>query len=249
MAASPSDVGAGTAVDPLTLLLLPGLDGTEIFFQPLLAALPGWIQPVVVTYPRAGCDTYADLLALIRRTTAGMSDYAVLGWSFSGPLALMLAAAEPERVRAVILSATFVRPPRAALASGRFALHAPVIWTWRVLRRLPLWLFRPPTDAWRRAKNLTWQRVPAATLARRLHTVSRVDVRAELRTCRAPILCLAASHDGVVPAKNVAAILRVRPSVQVATIPGPHLAMFFAPSPAARAIAEFLATTCRHRGA
>jgi hypothetical protein len=31
-----------------TLVLLPGLDGTEIFFRPLLAALPTWVKPLVV---------------------------------------------------------------------------------------------------------------------------------------------------------------------------------------------------------
>ena len=30
-----------------TLVLLPGLDGTEIFLRPPLRALPGWIEPLV----------------------------------------------------------------------------------------------------------------------------------------------------------------------------------------------------------
>jgi hypothetical protein len=31
-----------------TLVLLPGLDGTDVFFQPLLASLPASITPLVV---------------------------------------------------------------------------------------------------------------------------------------------------------------------------------------------------------
>lgn len=46
-----------------TLILLPGLDGTEIFFGPLLAVLPRWVEPVVVTYPASGANDYLDLLA------------------------------------------------------------------------------------------------------------------------------------------------------------------------------------------
>ena len=53
-----------------TLVLLPGLDGTDVFLRPLVAALT----------PR--------------------------------PVAIMLAAEEPERVKGVILAATFVRAPR-----------------------------------------------------------------------------------------------------------------------------------------
>jgi hypothetical protein len=30
---------------PETLVLLPGLDGTEVFFRPLLASLPEWVRP------------------------------------------------------------------------------------------------------------------------------------------------------------------------------------------------------------
>ena len=35
---------------PATLILLPGLDGTEVFFRPLLAWLPKWMTPMVVQF-------------------------------------------------------------------------------------------------------------------------------------------------------------------------------------------------------
>jgi pimeloyl-ACP methyl ester carboxylesterase len=82
---------------PATLVLLPGLDGTEIFLQPLLGALPDGVRPLVVTYPLAGPNRYADLLAVVREAVAGIGEFHVLGWSFSGPLALMLA--KPSRSR------------------------------------------------------------------------------------------------------------------------------------------------------
>ena len=82
-----------------TLVLLPGLDGTEIFLQPLLAALPPEVRPLVVSYPVTGPNRYAELLAVVREAVAGLGEFHVLGWSFSGPLALMLASAEPRRVR------------------------------------------------------------------------------------------------------------------------------------------------------
>jgi dipeptidyl aminopeptidase/acylaminoacyl peptidase len=56
-------------MNPTTLVLSPGLDGTEIFLGPLL---------------------------LVHAEVASLDRFAILGWSFGGPLALMDAA---QRVR------------------------------------------------------------------------------------------------------------------------------------------------------
>jgi pimeloyl-ACP methyl ester carboxylesterase len=230
---------------PATLVLLPGLDGTEVFFAPLLAALPETMRPVVVTYPHSRDHGYAELLALVRRAIAGESECYVLGWSFSGPLALMLAMAEPDRVRGVILSATFVRAPNPVLRRVRHVLCGPTVLAWRVVRRLPLWLTRPRADPMRRAKTQTLRRVSSAVLAARLREILRVDVREPLRSCTQPVLYLASSDDGIVPAHNVAEVREVRPGVQVVTIDGPHQAMFTNPRAAAAAIAAFVAAGSR----
>ena len=222
------------------LVLLPGLDGTEVLLEPLVASLPDSLQPRVLTYPPSGSNSYADLLALARRALADLPECYVLGWSFGGPLALMLAAAEPDKVRAVILSASFVRAPTPLLRLLGFALLPPLVWSWRAARRLPLWLFRPRSDALRRAKSETWQRVSAGVVAKRLRAVAGVDARALLESCRQPVLYIAATADGIVPRRNAAEILGLRPLARLASIEGPHLAMFTNPRAAARAIGEFI---------
>ena len=63
-------VGLGWRAEA-TLVLLPGLDGTAAMFGPLLASLPPWIRPVVVTYPPSGPNGYDDLLPLVQRAIAG----------------------------------------------------------------------------------------------------------------------------------------------------------------------------------
>ena len=55
-------------------MLLPGLDGTEVFFAPLLAALPEWVKPLVVTYPASGANCYSDLLELVRAAVEDEAD-------------------------------------------------------------------------------------------------------------------------------------------------------------------------------
>jgi pimeloyl-[acyl-carrier protein] methyl ester esterase len=228
------------AKEPTTLVLLPGLDGTDVFFRPLMAALPEWITPLVVQYPTAGANEYPDLLRLVRSAVAETPACYVLGWSFAGPLALMLAAAEPRKVLGVILASTFVRPPRPIFARLRWAAVTPMVWMIRAGKRLPVWLFRDPTDRLRHDKTETWKRVSTGMIAARIRTLLNVDARNLLRDCSHRVLCLAGSHDGIVPHHNVEEIARMQPSAAVRLIAGHHFAIYTNPNAAADAIAEFI---------
>ena len=225
---------------PTTLVLLPGLDGTDVFFRPLLAVLPPWVKPHVICFPSSGANEYAHLLDIVREELSGLSDFYVLGSSFSGPLALMLAAAEPTKVQGAILSATFLRSPRPVFSRLRFAAVPPVAWAVRSGRRIPLWLARRPDDQFRRAKIETWRRTSARAAAARAAALIDVDAREYLRTCPCPVLCLAGTRDRIVPQRNVEEIVRVRPSVSVRMIEGRHYVMYTNPTAAADAIAEFM---------
>ena len=158
--------------------MLPGLDGTEVLFRPFLAVLPPWVQPVFVEYPPRGPNGYADLLPLVRAALDGQPGGAfVLAASFSGPLAVMLAAAEPARVRGLILSATFLRAPSRWLPHARPAASGLLIGVLRTLRRVPVWTLRRRADPYRQAKAEIWRRVPAGCLAARIRAILAVDVR------------------------------------------------------------------------
>lgn len=227
-----------------TLVVLPGLDGTEVFFRPFLSLLPGWIRPVVVCYPPTGPNDYETLLRLVREQVAGLPAYFVLGSSFSGPLAIMLAAAEPDRVRGMILSATFLRAPGRCLPLFRFAAVAPVFWVFRAVRRMPVWALRTPDDPFRRAKAETWRRVSARCLAARLRAVLAVDVRPQWRQCNAPALCLTFADDKVVPPHCAEELRLGRPSMRAIAVPGDHLAMCKDPAPWTRQIVQFIKEVC-----
>jgi pimeloyl-[acyl-carrier protein] methyl ester esterase len=227
----------------IRLVLLPGLDGTEVFFAPLLAALPEWIKPVVITYPASGANRYADLLALVLTAVEDEEDFYVLGWSFSGPLALMLAAQRRNKVRGVILCASFVRPPLPGISWLRCVVGAPVVHLIRLARRAPLLSTRLSTDAYRRDKAATWVRVSSRTLASRARAVLALDARNCLRECSRPVLYLAGSRDKVIPRRNVDEVMRELPSTKVVTVDGPHLALYTNPKAAARAIVEFIDDT------
>jgi len=230
----------GTA-NPPTLVLLPGLDGTEVFFRPLLASLPKWVRSHVMCFP-PGANDYEDLLAIVREEVSAIPSFYILGLSFGGPLALMLAEAEPEKVKGVILATTFVSPPRRIYVQMRFTAVTPTIWLLRACRRIPVWLSRGSTDQLRLDKAETWRRVSARIVAARIRALLKVDAQKLLRNCRTPVLCIAGSNDGVVPQHNVEEIVRVRPSVYVRIIEGRHFAMYTNPKAAADAITEFMQT-------
>lgn len=223
-----------------TLVMLPGLDGTEVFFEPLLKSLPQSFQTRLVCFPTSGSNQYADLLRTVRAAVADLSDYYLVAWSFSGPLALMLGAAEPTRVRGVILFASFVRPPLRCLSVLRFGAITPVVWTIRFSRRLPVWLGRSRCDPLRRAKAELWKRIGARVLAERVRAIIATDASEFLRRCQAPILYVAGNNDKVVPWRNASEIIRVKPSTRVHTIAGGHFAIYHNPAAGAEAIRSFV---------
>jgi pimeloyl-ACP methyl ester carboxylesterase len=226
--------------EPANLVILPGLDGTDVFFRPFMALLPPAIHPLVVCYPQSGANGYRDLLRVVRERISGLSDCFVLGSSFSGPLAIMLAEAEPARVRGIILSATFVRPPRRHLPRFKFLVVGPVMWAVRVIRRIPVWTLRKHDDPFRTAKAETWRRVSARCLAARVRAVLDVDVRETLRKCDQPVLCITFENDTVVPRQSVEEIVAIQPAARAITVPGDHLAMCKDPGPWTDAIVRFI---------
>lgn len=223
-----------------TLVLLPGLDGTEILFGPLVSRLPSWINPVVVRYPASGPNAYDDLVPIVNQAVDSLTDFVILGWSFGGPLALMIAVQRPSQVAGVILCASFVTPPRPGLIPFRFALTAPVIATVRALRRTRLLVPGWASAEMRRAKAATWRRVNARTLAARARTALGVDARQLLADCRTRIMYLASTKDEIISRTNLDEVLAIAPQTEVAEIEGPHLALFTNPEQSAARIADFL---------
>jgi pimeloyl-ACP methyl ester carboxylesterase len=224
---------------PTTLVVLPGLDGTDVFLRPLLASLPSTIRPVVVSYPDSGAATYEDLLTLVRQTVADMPEFYILAFSFAGPLAIKLAAAEPSRVLGVLLAASFLRLPKRHLTSFELAAVGPVLFILRTIRRLPIWLFRRADDPLRVAKAEIWSRVSARALAGRVRALMRADVRTLARSCAHDLLCVSFEDDRVVSRDCANEIIDCVPQARLVSLPGHHFAMFADPGPLASEVVSF----------
>jgi pimeloyl-[acyl-carrier protein] methyl ester esterase len=223
------------------LVLLPGLDGTDVFLKPFIRSLPAYVEAVVVSYPDdpVRAVTYDQLIEHVRSVVAALPQCHVLGWSFGGPLALRIAEERPDLVQSVILAATFVRTPNRWMRPLRPFLYGPSIAAVRGLTRLAA-LFSPGAAAWRADLATTWKLTSSRSMAARLRTVLSVDERRRVGACRRPVLYLGAQGDRLVPPRNARDVVSARASALVYMLPGPHLAMYLNSAGFADAVGQFI---------
>lgn len=226
----------------VTLILLPGLDGTGDFFQPLLEALGDRVRTRVVRYPLDGAYDYPTCRELVRAALPADAPYVLLGESFSGPIAISLAAEAPKGLAGIILCATFATNPRPRLAFIRHLLPLiPFHGTGAGVRLSRfLVLGRWITPAIRELHQRILSRVPAATLRARLLAVADCDAQESLARVSVPILCLVGAHDRLIPKSASHLIQRLAVGVSVAEIDAPHCILQCVPDVAAAKIEQFI---------
>lgn len=226
-----------------TLVLLPGMDGTGELFAPLLAPMAAALGPQsdvqVLRYPVDQAWGYAELEAwVLPRLPA--TPLVLLGESFSGPIAIALAARGLTQLRGLVLCCTFVRNPRPALGGlGRLVNVLPV--TAAPPRVFDAMLLgRWSTADLRAATARAMAQVSAQALRARLRAVVQVDVSAQLRATRVPVLDLRARHDRLVPPSAARQVRLLAPQAQTADFDAPHFLLQTQPDAAAAAIAGFM---------
>lgn len=221
----------------MQIIILPGLDGTGTLV-PDVTDILSEVHPVTpIAYP-AKLSSYDDLLSIVN-STLPQDDFIIIAESFSGPLAVMIAAQNPAGLRGLCFVATFAKTPR----------KFPSFIT-SVLQILPLtssvcsWMSQPILmGKWRSAAFLgryqeAIDRVPVKTIAERLNAVRTVDVVGLLEDIRVPMLYLQATSDWLVPDKSAQDFAQAHSTV--AKIAGPHFLLQANPPEAARHIQRFI---------
>ena len=223
----------------MRLLLLPGMDGTGLLFEPLVKALPPSLTAHVVAYPPDQPLGYNELLQLVQKAVDDGGDFVVVGESFSGPLALMLAARRPVGLRGVVLCASFIRFPLPVPERCRGAVRP---WMFRLQ---PLWLVsfvllgRHCWGRLGRQLRAAVRSVSPEVLTARARAVAGVDVTAELQNCAVPLLYLRAAGDWVVRPGCWELVRSVRSDATVVVLPGPHMVLQAVPAESAAVLASF----------
>ncbi|MFF2535464.1 alpha/beta fold hydrolase [Streptomyces cyaneofuscatus] len=242
------------------LLLAHGAGGgIEANYGPILDGLAARHTVVGVDYPGAGdsprsltpldVDTLADEL-VAAADAEGVGRFAVSGYSLGGPVAIRVAARHPERVDALVLSATF------AYADTRTDLVASV---WRQLlaaddpRLLGEFvqlmalgegaLNTLTPDEVRAAAELITATVPPGT-GDQVELVRRIDVREDLAAITVPALVIVTTADPLVSPTLQRALAAGLPGSETAELPTGHLPFAERPQEWLALITGFLA---RHR--
>jgi pimeloyl-ACP methyl ester carboxylesterase len=222
------------------LVVLPGLDGTATLLSDFVeAAGIAFDSVMTISYPRDQALDYGELESVARRSLPSDSSYFLLGESFSGPIALSIAASAPPGLAGLILSTTFAKNPVGALRPfASLTRFAPV-------RVLPLavlswWLLgRWSTPKLRGLLRTALGSVAPAVLRVRAASALRSDVTGCLGKIAVPVLYLRASEDRLLSSTVGDRLLAAMPHATLVTIIGPHLLLQASPAASAQAVAAF----------
>jgi len=205
------------------LVMLPGLDGTGKRFAEFIRRVGPAVEVQVIAYPCDEALGYAELEPLVRAALPAGRPFVLLAESFSGPLAIRIAADPPPGLRGVILCGAFARNPVPWLGWARpIAVWLPVKSLPRWLRSILMWGSVDPHRAPAAADRAT-AGVAASVIRHRLGEVLSVDESRRLRSIAVPMLVIGARRDRIVARAATQRILAAAPHAQYTEIDGPHL--------------------------
>ena len=224
-----------------TLLLLPGLDGTGLIFEPLLTHLPAEINAQVVRYPTDRIMTFQEHVDFARKQLPKKKPFVLLAESFSGPIGLQLLADPPRNLIGVIFVATFAHHPSPFLLdAGRFLPQGLLL---KIFSTTPFSRFFCLGGASRDAVNIfheALESVKLKVLSQRLQILSELPPPPDT-TFSKPCLYIQASNDRLVPSRAVTPLQKHLPQLQVEQLSGPHIILLAQPEAGARLIGDFVA--------
>ncbi|MGI5261670.1 alpha/beta fold hydrolase [Streptomyces angustmyceticus] len=228
-------------------------------YGPILEGLAAHHTVVAVDYPGSGetprsttpldIDEVADQL-VAAAVAEGLDTFALHGYSLGGPIAIRAAARHPERVTALVLSATMAHPNNQQILTVK---------VWRKLaatgdRRLvseflfphalsPQAIEAMPAEQLEEALTYAAAEVADGTVEH-ADLVSRIDVRDDLAALRVPTLVISTTADHLAPPALHRHLADTIPGAQLAEIPTGHLPMVERPEEWQKLITDFLD---RHR--
>jgi pimeloyl-[acyl-carrier protein] methyl ester esterase len=222
----------------IAVVILPGMDGTGIELADFAAALQPELHATVVRYPNDRPVGYAEHELIARASLPSHQPFALLGESYSGPIAISIAESAPPGLIGLVLCCTFARNPRPALSWLRPLVR---VLPTRIPAAMANWflLGRFSTPRLRKALKVAIAQVTPAALRARLIAIIDVDVSPQLARVRVPVLYLRATRDRVVPPSASAEVLRAQPAARVVDLQAPHLLLQTAPVEAAQQLCAF----------
>ncbi len=218
---------------------LPGLHGTADLFDPIQKALPPDTDAEFIQLPTSGKQDYTTLTQYVDHELPRGRKRLLIAESFSGPLAIRLAAIRPDEVVGVILAASFCDAPM-----------NPGI---AMLPLRPLFMVKPPratlkhfligddaSEAEVAQLRAAIRTIPSSTLAKRVRTILNLEEEDNPPLPQIPMLILQAQSDNLVPWEAQSHLISSYPKATVHWIESPHLLLQREPAQCVAHIQGFL---------
>jgi pimeloyl-[acyl-carrier protein] methyl ester esterase len=222
------------------LCLLPGLDGTGKLFAGFVSFLGSRIDTRVLSYPTHEPLGYEALEFLVLAALPKNRPVVLLGESFSGPIAIRIAARPPTGLVGLIVCGSFAMNPFPGLGWARaLAAYLPVKSLPRWMRAPLMWGSLSPGRATSQMER-AMSGVSSSVIRHRIGAILSVDATAALQNIQLPVLVLRAGRDRVIPRAASQRILKVLPHAQLVEVDGPHLLLQTRPEECGEAIMKFI---------
>lgn len=223
-----------------TLVMLPGLDGTGLLFEPFVAALPSDLRVHTIAYPTDTRLSIREHAALVAKDLP-TGPVVLLAESFSGLVALTLLREFQISVRKVIFLASFAKSPRMLL---RFL--SPLIPPFAgIVQAVPESLVRlfclgPQATA----AQVAWlksvlSRVPPEVIAHRLKLVATAG-HGKQPPLDIPAIYIQPAQDRLIPASATEELRKCFREFAILQVRGPHFALQAFPVECASLIARLV---------
>jgi pimeloyl-ACP methyl ester carboxylesterase len=225
------------------IVLLPGMDGTAAPRSDFVAALAPEVVVKTITYPTDQPLGYSQLEFLVRAEIPDCP-FILIGESFSGPIAISIAASNPPNLRGLVFVGSFARSPIQVpdLLHGLTSL-APL---WLAPSSLICSLLLGPEASLaqrkcvREAITTVKQRVWQA----RLRAILSADALISAGKIAAPTLYMRATHDCIVSRRMSEQLTQAIPHAQLTELDGPHFLLLARAVEVAQRIKSFMREMC-----
>jgi pimeloyl-ACP methyl ester carboxylesterase len=228
----------------LKLVLLPGMDGTGHLFAPLLHSIPEF-DCQIIPLPEEGNQCYPSITEWVKDKLPE-ENFILIAESFSGPIGLELAKAQPDNLKGIIFVATFLSPPNKLLTTlARFLplkLMSRLPFSSYVLKRLFLGsgASNELVDLFRSTINS----LPPSLISARLNTISSLvfsPARLDL-----PVGYIQARSDKLIQKNKICEFKAKFKDILIKPIEGPHFILQAKPNECSEVIRELVSSFKRH---
>ena len=222
----------------MTLVVLPGMNGSGLLLKDFAAAMGPEFDVIVVEYPSSEPLDYAGLEKVARASLPNDRVFFLIAESFSGPIAISIAASAPPGLLGLILCASFASNPRPVMSR---LLPLSILPVRNMPAAIACWFtYGSFVSADRRsAFRQAISAVSGPAMKARVRAVVAVDVSAKIKHLQVPVLYLRGAADRLIPRDAFKKMHRQLPSMQLIELAAPHFILQTVPEAAALAVGQF----------